>query len=98
MVASGVLERNAGENAAPKKMARSRSTRRDARTATRRVASERAPRQRGGERWRTFAPSTNGGEPNVLVFDVGSRVNQYPAFPHDITHRSIFLEGWVAPG
>ena len=40
MVASGVLERNAGEKAAPKKMARSRSTRRDARTATRRVASE----------------------------------------------------------
>ena len=40
MVASGVLERNAGEKAAPKKMARSRSTRRDARTATRRLASE----------------------------------------------------------
>ena len=65
MVASGVLERNAGKKAAPKKMARSRSTRRDARTATRRVASEPAPRPRSGERWRTLAPSTNGGEPNV---------------------------------
>ena len=74
MVASGVLERNAGENAAPKKMARSRSTRRDARTATRRVASEPAPRQRGGERWRTFAPSTNGGEPNVVNIESLSRM------------------------
>ena len=67
MVASGVLERNAGEKAAPKKMARSRSTRRDARTATRRVASEPAPRPRSGERWRTLAPSINGGEPNVKI-------------------------------
>ena len=55
MVASGVLERNAGEKAAPKKMARSRSTRRDARTATRRVASEPAPRPRRGESGRTHA-------------------------------------------
>ncbi len=50
MVASGVLERNAGKKAAPKKMARSRSTRRDARTATRRVASEERWKPAGGEK------------------------------------------------
>ena len=66
MVASGVLERNAGEKAAPKKMARSRSTRPDARTATRRLASEPARRRVRAERSRTLATRTKGEEPNVL--------------------------------
>ena len=67
MVASGVLERNAGEKAAPKKMARSRSTRRDARTATRRVASEPASRPRRGESGRTLMSGQKGGQPNVKM-------------------------------
>ena len=67
MVASGVLERNEGEKAAPKKMARSRSTRRDARTATRRVASEPASRPRRGESGRTLMSGQKGGQPNVKM-------------------------------
>ena len=69
MVASGVLERNAGGKAAPKKMARSRSTRRDARTATRRVASEPARRQREAKSRRrnsTLISGRKGGQPNVI--------------------------------
>ena len=66
MVASGVLERNAGGKAAPKKMARSRSTRRDARTATRRLASEPSAEVAPPPSSRTLAPSRKGEEPNVL--------------------------------
>ena len=75
MVASGVLERNAGEKAAPKKMARSRSTRRDARTATRRLASEPAPRSRRREVPVHLPPAERGGS---LMCTLLSQVEMQP--------------------